>query len=351
MAEKNIRTPDLKTNSTVMHSSSITDSRYSFTNLEMNIFAIILAAAQQDLRQMIDVGIRDGLGKITVPEYKEDIQVKFYLDDFDMNRNEQDLVRAAKSLVSTPIETLTPTGWIIQPPVSLVEYNKQDRSVLLTIRPMVWKQILNVDHGYSEYELFTMMGLKSRYSKRFLMISASVKDSKEYMIDDLRKRFKMEKKYNTSTNFLIRVVDSAKAELDEKSAISFDYEKIKRPGTKEVVGIILKPKRNIAKIDREIEAKKLTHGRVQVGMSLKHEEIVWLRNKFAFTDAELNSNFGTFNTAKKLFRDALLDEMSKIYESMLRNGRGNQKGYFIRSLANNTEALQKKIDEQNNKQK
>ena len=65
-----------------------------------------------------------------------------------------------------------------------------------------------------------------------------------------------------------------------------------------------------------------------------------------FSSTELNANFGTFNTAKKVYGEGLMDAMNGIYETILRKNISNRKGYFVSSLRNNVKDLGKEVDVQ-----
>ena len=326
-----IRTPTIGTNVDIMQSSILTDARFGLKRIELQILLLIVAAAQQDLREIINNGM-------VIPKYEDDILVKFSLNDYpiEMDRNERLLVRAAKNLVSKTVETLTEEGWRVQPFVSQVDYIKSDRSIVLTIRPSIWTQILDTRLGFSEYELLTAMKLKSIYSVRFYIMASSSQSAREYSIQELKQQFRLEDKYAQPSDFLKNVIRPAIEELNEKASITFEMTPKLKPRSKEIVGVVLTPKKNRICRDATLEDKKLTHGRVQVGMVLSEKEMRFLKEQLSFTNTELNSNFGTFNVAKKVYGDGLLSAMKAIYDYMGDNGRLGQKGYFIKSLKQNT---------------
>lgn len=330
----------LENNSDVLQSSFLTDARFNVKRMEMQIILILIAAAQRDLKEAMNSSIRDGKEIGQPPVYKNDIQVAFSLKDFplDMSGNEMHLKRAAENLVKQAIETKTETGWVMEPLLSKVEYVKKERLVVMNVSPSIWSKIMDIRLGYSEYELFTALSLKSTYSVRFYMMASSNLGPREIPFDELKQQFNLEKKYNKNTDFIKYVIEPAVKELDEKASVSFTATPFKKPGTKEYVGIVFSPKKNLPKRDPALEEKKLTHGRVQIGMALAEEDLNWLENgHLEFSRTELNRNFDTFNVAKKRYGDGLVDAMQGIYEFMLRKGKGGQKGYFIKALKTNCE--------------
>lgn len=332
--------PDLSTNMDIVQSSLLTDARFDLKRLELQILIIIIAAAQDDIKKVMKDknDNRLDLHNANVPVYDNDIKVWFSLNDFpiDMNRNERLLLEASKSLITKTIQTKTEHGWMIEPFVSKVDYIRKDRNIILTIRPSIWNKILDIRLGYSEYELFAALNLKSQYSVRFYMMAAADMKPHEYTIEDLKSQFNLQNKYNDIAGFFSRVINPAMKELNESAPVTFEISKIKKEASKEITGIMFVPKKNPKYRSEDLEMKKLMHGRVQVGMALDREEMLFLREKMEFSNQELNSNYGTFNKAKKIYDYGLLDAMQSIYEYMLRHSMGKNKGYFIRALQNNT---------------
>lgn len=332
MDEERVISPKLDSNINVMQSVIFTDAKYDMTRTELQILLVIVAAAQQDLREMISSG------NYTPPKYDRNILVKFSLRDFpiDMNRNEHLLYKAAKNLVGQSIETKTKTGWEVQTLISAVRYNRKESSVTLVVLPEMWEKILSVDLGYSEYQILTALSIKSKYGVRLYMVINGIPRPKEYTIEELKSMFKLEERYSRPADFINRIIIPAKRDLDKNAPVSFDFKPVRKEGGKKITGLLLSPKAINANKSVEAERQKLLHGKIQVGMTLDHEEIDWLKRHFNFSSVELNSNFGTFHKAKKVFQDGLLDEMASIYEYMIRNGRGGQKGYFIKALKENS---------------
>ena len=342
-----IRNVSITKNVEVVQPSILANATFDFSRLEMQIFLILVAAAQQDIQEIFRS--RPERGGLEVPEFTDDILATFSLRDFpiDMAGHEKRLLEAARRLVSNTIKIKSPDGWKVQSLVSSVEYRRAERLVVMTIRPDIWKMFLNIAPGFSEYELMPALGLSSVHSVRLYLMINTRTTCREYSIDELKKRFMVDNKYAQNRDFIRKVIDVAKKELDEKAPVTFDSFPIKRPGSKEIIGLSIVPKKNPALMDRDIELQKLTHGKVQIGMSLDSTETKWLKEKLEFTSTELNKNFGTFNVAKKMFGEALLDIFIDIYEGMLRHGGDilNRKGYFIKRIQTRVSRAEAHADE------
>ena len=332
--------PVLDKNIDILQSSLITNANYNVTRTEMQIFIILIAAAQHDLKRYFAENIEKGRSVDDMPVYSQDVQVALRLNKLpiDMGGHELTLKTAAENLIKKTIEIKTETGWILQPFLNKVEYVKKERLLIMNVPPDSWNMIMNVKLGYSEYQLFTALNLKSVYSVRFYMMASNKLGAQEITFDQLKTQFNLQDKYADNTNFLKRIIYPASQELKEKAPVTFTAKPYKKTGSKEYVGIVFTPQNNPAFRDPALEHKKLTHGRIQIGMSLTPEEITWLtrEDKLAFTKVELSRNFETFNVAKKIFGDGLLDAMNHVYEFMIRRGKGGQKGYFIKSLKQNS---------------
>lgn len=334
---KKTRTPALDKNSMVMQSSVLTEACMYMSRMEMQIFIILVAAAQQDLYELIDANTSKGIPiGSELPVYNNSIQVAFSLNSFKerMSRHEYDLKTAAEGLVSRAIEMKDGNGgWSVQPLIQKVEYKQEGRNVVMTISPDIWRMIMDVKLGFSEYELFTALELKSPYSVRMYMIVSGMTGAQEVPFISLKRLFKLENRYDDNTNFLNRVIRPAQRELDVKAPVSFDAFPYTKEGSKGYAGVLITPKKNLArKGDANLANKGLISRNLTIGMCLDGEEITWLKEHLFFTDGELNRNFETFNVAKKIFKDGLLDLLCSIHEFLIRNGRGGQKGAFIKTL-------------------
>lgn len=331
------RNVSFESNMDVMQSSIVTNARFDMSRMELQIVLVLVAAVQQDIRELFNIGnsLRDGAGNIIIPTPENDILVRFSLNDFpvDMAGNEMQLKNAAERLVAQPVEMKTEKGWSIEPFIAKAEYNKNGRYLELQVKPSIWVKLMDVKTGFTEYELNVAMNLKSKFSVRLYMMTKSNSGPREYSLDEIREQFKLKAKYSSSADIL-KKFRLAQKELDEKAPTTFRIEPKKKLGSKEITGFILVPVDNKQNRDPSLELKKMAHGRIDVGMVLDKEETKWLKEKFNFLPTELRANFETFNVAKKVYGDGLLDAMIEIYEYMIRN-HITGKGYFINALNKN----------------
>lgn len=338
-APMGVRRPDWS-EPTVIQSKVITNASYDFDRMEMQLFLVLIAAVKKDVMKMFGVQ-REETG-LLIPEYQDDIVVTVSLNDFkeEMKDNEKRLIGAAESLIKNTVGIKTERGWSVQPLVSKVEYVRRGRMLMLRIRPEVWKILMNVIPGYTEYDVDCALHLKSVYSIRFYMfVNTDGKKPVTFSVQELRKMFRLEKKYKTTGELIKKVVKTAQKELDERSPLSFDDVYTKRDGSKEIMSITLVPRptgRGKGKKGKKKDEDRLAVKRIGVGMVLSPDEAGWLTGTMGFTERELQSAVPLLLKAKKSFGSALTGKMKEIFDYMQKHPspRKNNKGYFLKSLEN-----------------
>ena len=74
--EKQLLLTQLDTNIDIMQSSLVTNARFDISRMEMQIFIILVMAAQHDLKEMIAKNISEGNEISTINKlYTQDVQV------------------------------------------------------------------------------------------------------------------------------------------------------------------------------------------------------------------------------------------------------------------------------------
>lgn len=96
----------------------------------------------------------------------------------------------------------------------------------ITFPNEMWELANEYTKGYRLVDLNTLFQLKGTYAIRFYQMFANQQGKKRIIsLDELKEMFCLQDKFGpTNTrNFITKVIDSAKKELDEKSPISFTY--------------------------------------------------------------------------------------------------------------------------------
>lgn len=124
--------------------------------------------------------------------------------------------------------------WIVLIPRVVFNYGKKDKTIEIDMFKEILDLIVEVENHFTTIDVKNVMELESKYSIRMVMILEhifgfkgtpehwDVKQQKTFSLDDLNGMFGT--KYKKLTDFERYVFKSTKAELDDKSEISFDYE-------------------------------------------------------------------------------------------------------------------------------
>lgn len=308
----------------LIQSYVLTTAKYDFSVYEKRILYRLVEIAQMDLKGK-------KLNKsYTISEtlFKDKI-ITMPINAFLSGEKDKNYARAKKGLVdleSKWLEYEDSKIWtklrIIQKPV----IHKYSDTVEFEVQPMIWKAILNFAKGFSKFELKTAMEFDSVYAMRFYELFSNNKRPITFSIEQLKERFKIEHKYNRPSDFIKRVILSAKKELDNKSPFSFEYAIIKTG--RKITAIKFFPFEISKNKNEEIEQKRLE---LQNSSSWElPREIVNYLKDYGFEEKGIRSNINLFKTAYKEF-DLLgfLAKLKPIIETV-----ENKQGYAINSIKN-----------------
>jgi len=287
-------------NKDVVQSYILTTAKYDFSVYEKRILYRLVEAFQHLLK-----GKRLENRLKVEKDLFGDYNITMPISDFLVGENDSNYARvkkALKDLESKSFEYEDDRVWelirIIQNPSVL----KYDSLVTFRIQPKIFDAILNFSKGYRKYELKTAMEFKSTYAMRFYELLSGQKRPLTYRIDDLKVMFRVEGKYKLTANFIRKVVDVAKRELDEKSPYSFEY-KTNKLGRK-IISVTLYPVYMAKNRDPLLERKDLGK-HVSLGWDLDRIVVNYLRENFGFTDVEVRNNIDLFKAAQKQIPDFL----------------------------------------------
>ena len=204
--------------------------------------------------------------------------------------------------------------------------------VSFRIHPIMAAAFMDFSMGHRKYELKISMQFESVYAMRFYELMSGQKNHIIFGIDKLKEMFKLENKYKQVNDFIKRVIEPAKRELDEYSPFSFEY-KINKEGRK-YSSITFIPKFQPQHQDEDLE-RKILQQQISLRYTLTKQEINYLRKNFGFTDPEIKKNMDTFRDV--LGVTDLLNEVSRIATKINEYARkgspiGNPKGYLINAL-------------------
>ena len=307
----------------VVQSYIATTAMYDFNVYEKRVMYNLVKLAQS---QIEGVTISDNLHKIC-HDLKGYVHITLPLSDFladEDDKNHRRIKEALKSLHRKTFEYLDNDVWECISIIALPKIALHSRQVSFIVDSRVWDVLLDFSRGFSRYDIEVAFRLESCYSMRFYELMACQKEPLTYSIDALRRIFKLEDKYAYTKDFIRRVVEASKLELDQKSPVSFTYSPIKEG--KKITQLIFFPVKHSLAETEDDEQRRIIR---KYGSSavLTADERRFLE-EIGFTESGINNNITLFMECQK--------NLDFIYELALIKGKSRTKknpcGWAIRTL-------------------
>ena len=307
----------------VVQSHIFTTAIYDFNVYEKRVLYNLVKLAQS---QIEGVRLSDSMYKID-HAYKEFVMIELPMSDFLTDGDDKNHTRIKAALKSLHQKTFTYSDAGVWECFSIIANPKirlRSSKVSFIVDSRVWDVLLDFSRGFSRYDLRVAFSLDSSYAMRMYELLAGQKDPIIYSIDSLRKEFKLEDKYTLTKDFIRRVIESAKSELDEKSPITFTYTPIKEG--KKFTRILFYPKKQIEKEPKDAHFREAVR-KYGTDVYLSPDETRIL-TEIGFSKTGIKNNFELFIQCKK--------ELDFIYELALLKGRSREKtnpcGWCIKAL-------------------
>lgn len=181
---------------------------------------------------------------------------------------------------------------------------EDDDSGVITVRidTDIWRAMVDFTKGFRAFDLNIALKLQSKYALRLYQLMSRQEEPLTYTIEDLKKQWGLEDKYDRADNFIKRTIIPAKEELDAISPYTFDFKPVKSNapgrGNKPVTAITFFPKHQI-----QYETARGTKGFDETQM-LKEPVRRILKEKYGFEWYELQTTFDLLYTAQKTMTGA-----------------------------------------------
>jgi plasmid replication initiation protein len=246
----------------------------------------------------------------------------FLIDEDDKNHSR--IKAALKSLHKKTFTYQDEGNWECFSIIANPKIRLRSSKVSFIIDARVWDVLLDFSRGFSRYDLEIAFNMQSSYAMRFYELLAGQKEPIVYSIDALRKEFALEGKYRFNKDFIRRVVDSAKNELDLKSPVTFTYRPLK--DGKKITRIMFYPHRQEDKEPRDAFFREAVR-KYGTGAHLSADESRLLR-EIGFSERGLRNNIELLMECKA--------KLDFIYELALIAGKcrtkSNPCGWCIKTL-------------------
>ena len=297
---------------------------------ELRLFGWVLAKAQAILKlynkNLSEINIQNALGiyRVTLP-------VRLLLKGPE-DKNYRHAWLQVKEMALKKVEfEWNDTEYLINI-IAFPELHKHGRQsyVSFVIHEHFWHALHNFSKGYRLISLRTYMKLKTpRAVAMYILVSQQSKPLTFHIEKLKRLTGATSDGYKKNSNFLIKIIDAAKRELDEVAPWSFDYETHLEGKTISTITIYPRQVREEEKDDESEMAEVLDRQRVR----LLPEVIDYIERKFGMTAGEIERIERQLVLLSER-PEGQLDLVSRIYESALRGRVRNMKGYLVSALKN-----------------
>ena len=326
-----MKTKQQKNNSvTVVNKDQIqsyimTTAKYDFSVYEKRILYRIVEMAQGELQ-----GVRFATDCKKIEHTLFDtVHITMPIASLLNGESDENYTRVKQALLSLQKKIFTyedEKEWISISIIALPKIKKRSSVVSFQIDSHIWDCCLDFSKGFRKYELATAMKFKSVYSMRFYELLSGQKTKLIYPLEQLKEMFKVQDKYAKTNDFVRKVIEPAKNELDELSPYTFEWSANKEG--KKIVSFnfypIFKPEHR----DAELYKKELQK---QTGLSwdLGRQVISYLKTSLEFSDKEIKNNRDLFVTAQMELPDIMTELAILRGKSRTKT---NPKGWIINAL-------------------
>lgn len=205
----------------IVQSYVLTSARYDFSVYEKRILFRIIEHLQHELEGK-PLNERCVIQQNLFNDRRFTMPISEFLNG-ETDKNHARIKKALMDLRNKAFEYEDESVWeylgIIERPL----VDKYKTTVEFTVTPKLYECFLNFAKGYKRYELNTAFQFESVYAMRFYELLAGQTKPLSYSVDALKDMFGLSDKYDRVNDFIKRVVDVAKRELDAKSPYSFIY--------------------------------------------------------------------------------------------------------------------------------
>lgn len=293
---------------------------------EMRLFGWVLAKAQASLK-LANPNLRDinlqyafNLVRVTIP-------ARYLLADGD--RNYKNIAKAFtlanKTIAYEKDGSVYHLNIIAMP--SLLKAQDGRLSVSFVIHNEIWHAILNnFRQGYRLFDLATFLRLKSNYSVILYLLISNQKTCCTFSLDHFRKMLGADSRaYERTSNFIARVIEPARKELNEAAPWTFDYE-LERGGRGGGYNAIeLRPRAN-----RPAEPSELSEAIARERLRLDERVSDYLQTKFAMEPREIERLEARLLELGDWSQQ--IDRLAYIFDASRRHQARNPRAYLYASL-------------------
>lgn len=250
-------------NNLVVKANKFIEAKGRMTTLEQKLIAGLISEITPEDEDFQEYDLN-------ISELKRDLRItdtRIYetLKETANNLQKKDIV----------LEEITPKGkkkFIVTRIISSAEYVEGEGRIKIRFDPVLKPYFIGLQNQFTKYQLKHILELKGSHSIRIyeLLKQCQVMKKREFMTEQLKEILGLQNEYERFYDFEKYVLKTAKNEINKKTDITIDYEKIKEG-------------RKIEKIKFSIEAKYINQ---------EEEENRYYRESGAFDFDEIREKSG-----------------------------------------------------------
>lgn len=274
-----------RVNRNVIQSYIFSNARSRFSIVQMRILYRLVEFAQCEIEGIL---IKNNLCQIEHSLRHVDVTLPIVSVLPEGSKHYEQARDALKAMMNEKVEFYDPQTktWHGSPIVYNVKL-KGNRGVLeFSVADFVWDSLLDFTYGYRQFELLTILSLRSSNSMRMYSLISNVTRPQYFSFERLRQMFGLEGKYSQSADITKRLLVPCKSELDKCCPWSFDFRPMKEG--RKFVGVTIFPYKIEKNADQNLIKRQLM---ARVPASLLAGDIYkYMRWNLGFMPKEINSN-------------------------------------------------------------
>lgn len=341
--KKNLPQPPKKTQLTkssrmILQGYDLTTAKYKVNLYQKRMMLAVASAAQSKI---------DGVRHIAGQQFKIEegefpiisVPIDLILQDDDSS-NIFAVRKAAKDFIGRVIEYQAADGsWVVFSPIITATIPRYGSVVQLQVHKLFWEAILDYRSGYRKLDVKRAIALKSVYTIRFYELFSGKTEPIIYPVAKLKDMFSIKDKYKQINDFVRKVIEPAKRELDAAAPYSFDFEPIK--DGRKIIAFKFTPLHYPQRENEDAEVRDLQR-KLSLSWDIRDRHVRdYLKNSIGFTEVEIKNNIEVFRRASELLPD-LLSELALLKGKS--RDKNNPKGWIIRALEGKVKDLIEKLE-------
>jgi plasmid replication initiation protein len=234
-----------------------------------------------------------------------------------------------------------------------------DGYIRLQLHDQIKSYLINIDgsldRNYTLFDRNYAIELPIKILRFYLLLKRFADTGFRYMtVDEIRDVFDLQDKYKSFGNIKQRLIDKAKAELEEKTDIRFEYEEVKKAGSKAVFAVKFRIFPNDPK-GKQIPLPLETRGSEIAFEAQIDEKFDAHFDKYFMSMREYGVSASTLTQWIQQYSTEHIEQCWKAFLDKVRTGRVNEKdkskqGGYLRVLLEQADFSQKKKSAIDNKQ-